>query len=1170
MSFRKLNRNLFAGFIVVFLLVAVAELSPLAAQTTANILGTVKDQSGAVLPGATITATSVETGISRSAVSGSRGEYRLQALGLGDYEIQTNMTGFQTEVRKGVTLTLGREAVVDFTLLVGSVTEQVTVTGEAPLIETTTATVSGLVDPKQMREIPLNARSFIELVPLQAGAVYAESGETSATKGFGVKLAITGTRYNGNAFLLDGANINDAANSSGSAAGTMAGVETVREFKVITNAYDAEYGQHVGGVVSAVTKSGTNEFHGAVFEFLRNDKLDAPDFDDNRLAAGEKPAYRRNQFGGNLGGPIRKNSTFFFGSLELLREAVGSRLSSNVPGPELRAGCVPQTSGSGAAARRTEVRCYKADGTFDTYAPDAVPANAGFVNPRTRPFMDTYPQANTPCSTGCFAGNSFWNANGQGNFTRAQSIITNQDFWTARVDQRLSDSDNFFVRYTNDIADRTEPGFDTAEISGTKNRYATIEHTHIYSPALLGRTNFSFVRTALALYDRSLKSLGLADYEIPACPSCTEHTDSFTGNDVPGALSTGVGAGWGGSNTNPKQHNLNTFQFQEGITYSVGRQNLKMGGNFQRNQFNQRSDFYPGGSYSFSAPEDFITNTVGGFNVTTPGSDNIRGWRQNIMGLYLQDDVMLSSRLTLNLGLRYEIISVPTEVNGKIATIRDQSDSFFYSFREDQTDVGDPYFTNPSLKNFAPRIGIAWQPFANGKTAIRAGGGIFHDQLTSNFYITSGVRVAPFYSVAVLNDREFRQNTGQSIDFPNAIRTQTNLLRGGALPQIDGFQWDVEQPTTYKFSFTIQQQLLSDTTLEVGYSGTRGVHNVRGNMLQNTTPVNYVPALGGGQFIFLEQNRPNPNWERMRWRYTDGTSWYHGLLVTATKRYSRGFQIGSSYTYSKSLDDSSTWTGSTDFGAGDTLGVRKEHWRGRSAFDVSHSWATSFVWDLPGSRLNGIAGKLLGGWNLGGILRAFSGNPTTLTASRPALGRLGNLGITGNSGTSNCSAAQTAAGCLRYSASFVAGSSVSLAPGLDKAKINPGSREQYFDPADLIWPQNFVNNAALLLNYPGAGPNASRPGALVGMGNIGRNTITVPGLVNFDLTIRKDTMMPMLGEAGKMEFRAEFFNAANHPRLGLPGRSLFDTQGRPSATAGVITDARGNPRQLQLSLRLVF
>lgn len=302
--------------------------------TTGTILGTVKDQTDAVLPGATVAVTNIDTGVKRSATTGTRGEYRIPALGVGTYRVQASVTGFQTSVRSGIALSVGREAVVDFSLKLGDVAEQVTVTSEAPVIETTTATVSGLVDPKQMRDIPLNARSFLELVPLQAGAVFAEAGSSSATKGFGRKLSIVGTRYASNLFLLDGADINDAAGVAGSAAKTMAGVETVREFRVVTNAYDAEYGRHTGGVISAITKSGTNDFHGSVFEFLRNDNLDARNFFDRA----HPPEFKRNQFGTAVGGPIIKDRTFFFGSFEGLREGLGLTKTFNVPGIAMRSG----------------------------------------------------------------------------------------------------------------------------------------------------------------------------------------------------------------------------------------------------------------------------------------------------------------------------------------------------------------------------------------------------------------------------------------------------------------------------------------------------------------------------------------------------------------------------------------------------------------------------------------------------------------------------------------------------------------------------------------------------------------------------------------------------------------------------------------------------------------
>jgi hypothetical protein len=308
--------------------------------TTGTILGTAKDRSGAVLPGVAVTVTNIETGIVRSAVTGEKGEYRVPALAIGNYEVQAELPGFQTAIRKGITLSVGQEAVIDISLNVGNVAEHVTVTEQAPLLETTTATISGLVDPGQMREIPLNARSFIELVPLQTGAVFDDAAAGSATNGFGKKVSITGSRYESNVFLLDGADLNDAAGSAGSAIDTVAGVETVQEFRVITNAYDAEYGRHTGGVITAVTKSGTNQFHGSLFEFLRNSDLDAARWEDNQSPNG-KPPLKRNQFGGSFGGPIKKDRTFFFGSFEGLRQRRGFTQIFNVPGFMAQSGLSP-------------------------------------------------------------------------------------------------------------------------------------------------------------------------------------------------------------------------------------------------------------------------------------------------------------------------------------------------------------------------------------------------------------------------------------------------------------------------------------------------------------------------------------------------------------------------------------------------------------------------------------------------------------------------------------------------------------------------------------------------------------------------------------------------------------------------------------------------------------
>ncbi|MBI4478821.1 MAG: TonB-dependent receptor [Acidobacteria bacterium] len=1071
-------RNLVCSFLFFF-----ATAGILAAQNTGTILGTIKDQSGAVLPGAEVIAKNVETGSSRSIVSGSRGEYRIPALAVGTYEVQATMAGFQTGVRQGIALNLGREAVVDFSLQVGAVTEQVTVTEEAPLINTTSATVSGLVDPKQMRDIPLNARSFIELVPLQAGAVFADSGEQSATKGFGKKLAIVGTRYNTNSFLLDGADINDVAGSSGSAAGTMAGVETVREFRVITNAYDAEYGRHTGGVISAITKSGTNEFHGSVFEFLRNDNLDAARWEDNAFNNGKKPEFKRNQFGGSLGGPILHDRTFFFGSYEGLRQNLGRTRTFNVPGIAAREG-------------------------------QRVPIDAVM-----KPYVEVYPLPNIVQPNGTLD-----RSDGTGRFVKTATQPTNQNYGNVRVDHKISDSDSIFGRFNIDSADSFDPALNTGVVSKTANRFATIEETHIFSPNLLNRTHLSFNRTRIDLFDVYLDN-------VTPMPRFNFSDDPTT----PGQLSVTSLTALGGGSTNPKDYVQNVWQFKEDFFWTRGQHSFKFGGQFERFQFNMiHSAFYLPGQFSFTSLNDFLTRQVDNAHFIRPGSDDIRGFRENLLGLYLQDDISVRPGLTLNMGVRYEIISSPTEVNGKLATVRDLRPEHFYAINSEQTDTGEPYFLNPSLKNFAPRVGFAWTPFKSGKTAIRWGIGAYHDQLLPTYYQVAGVRVPPYFTVAEMFRASLaRLSPPQTIDFPNAFFSQRTLLvqNIGSQPQLDGFQFKVSQPAVYKWSLDIQQQLSTDTTLEAGYAGTRGTHLVRGALNLNATP---ATKIDGRRFFLIDQPTLNPYLGRMRWRITDGTSDYHGLRMSLSKRFSRGFQVQSSYTFSKSIDDSSTWTGGTDWNDADRSAYLGEKEHGLSSFDVRHSFFTNFVYELPGRQLTGPAGKALGGWSLSGILRINGGNPIDPTADQPRLSRGG----------------QT------YSLLYADGSNLDLIPGGNTNPVRPQNPNQYFDVTQFSYPATCLT------------ANCNPPGAF--QGNLGRNTLITPGVANLDLTLTKNTQFPWFGESGGVEFRAEFFNVFNRPNFGIPALSVFDRSGVLKPDAGQITTTRTNSRQMQLALRIVF
>lgn len=673
----------FMHLTVVCAVVLLLSGAALAQTTTASVSGVVKDKSGAILPGVSVTVTNVGTKLARPVISDDQGRYLAPELTPGSYEVEASLTGFQTAVRTGIELTVGRHAIVDLTLEVGAVAEKVVVSGEAPLVETTSSSMAGLVNEDQIKDLPLNGRNFIQLSLLETGVVHARNAGSSTVDGGGVKISFHGARTDYNNFMMDGTSVNSTnAQAIGGASNGAMGVETIKEFQVITSNYSAEFGRGVGGIINVVTKSGTNNLRGSAFYFHRNDNLDARNFFD--LGA-NPPEFKRNQFGLSVGGPIRKDKTFVFGGYEGLREGLGQTLIATVPSVAGRQGIIP--------------------------------GGAVTVDPGVRPYLDLWPIPN---------GRDF--NDGTGEYFRSDTQTTRQDFFQARVDHSFADSASLFVRYTIDdstkLNPRTIPTY--TQTDNIRSQYVTIEHKQILSPTVLNVFRFGFNRTNVR-YLEDIADPRIANPSIWFIPNAS----------VPGLGPIGVSGltEVGGTINRPQLRLDNAFQWIDTLNATRGTHSLKLGGEVQRIQSNENMTFRGQGIFTFANLRSFLLAQAANFTGVTANSDWVRGWRQTDMAVFVQDDWRVRSNLTLNLGLRWEVSTDPIEVNGKASHIVNPA-------VDSQAVVGNPLMKLRKA-NFGPRVGFAWDPQGNGKSSIRGGFGLF-DQMIVRYFYSDGRILPPF------------------------------------------------------------------------------------------------------------------------------------------------------------------------------------------------------------------------------------------------------------------------------------------------------------------------------------------------------------------------------------------------------------------------------------------
>lgn len=871
-----------------------------AEQTTATLSGRVLDTSGAVLPGASVTVRNINTGLQRSVTSGADGRYAVPSLSVGSYEIRAELSGFRLLVRRGITLTLGDSAVVDLTLEVGGIDESVTVTGEVPVVNTRSGELSYLVEGRAIEELPLNGRNYTDLALLQPSVVAYPHRDGGSVVAHGLGISVNGQDPRSNVYLLDGTLLNDMTNGpAGSAAGTALGMETVQEFRVETNAYSAEFGRMSGGQINVLTKAGTNNITGSAYEFHRNEALDAKNYFD---VAG-KPPFTRNQFGGAFGGPIRQDQLFYFAGYEGLRERLGRTITSSVPDDNARLGLLREP----------------ATGQL---------MNVG-VHPGVAPYLAEYPRAN---------GTSLGDGTALHSFQFDQELT--QDFLQGRADYNLGPGSQLFVRYTVDDAEQQLPTdlpqFPRSFVS--RNQFLTGEYRQVLSASTLSTYRVGYSRTRVGQAVQANTSSVLAPF-VPG--------RAYVGNIDVGGLNR-----FGTQSSVDVRFLQQVQSVQYDTTSTVGRHLLKVGGLAERYVQDMVNPTFSLGTYAFANLRAFLENRPTSFIGLTPEGDFERNWRFWILAGYAQDEFQLAPNITVNAGVRYEVMTMPQDLEGR--------DSALVNLTDPAPTVGRLY-EGPNYTNLSPRTGLAWNVTGDGLTSVRAGYGLYFNTNSSQNLI-----------VTVTNPPSTPRVVFTNPSFPAPPFDRASGL------SIRPVQWDIETPRVHIWNVSVQRELWGRTSVTAGYAGSRGRHLLRSNDV-NTA----VPAVSADGQPFFPQGAPraNPAWTTIELKSSDGNSWYKALFLEVRRRWTGGLMVQSSYTWSRSEDTTQASTFFSDGTNGTTSAFPEfipDYNKGRSDFHAEHNWLVNFSYDLPSPGPGGLSGALLGGWRLSGILNVRSGNPLTV------------------------------------------------------------------------------------------------------------------------------------------------------------------------------------------------
>src|SRR3984957_9866388 len=1128
-----------AKTLMLFLMALLTSLNVAAQQITGSIRGTVVDPSGAIVQAATVTAKQTETGLTRSVVTDRQGEYVLVELPIGHYQLEVHAQGFQKYLQQGISLDVNETATVGIRLKLGSETQQVEVSANAALVQSTVSSLGQTVLEHEILDLPLDGRNFSQLGLLQPGVVPLTPGllEAGGPARQNQAYAVDGQRPESNNFLIDGAD-NESSVDGGFV--LKPPIDAIAEFKILSHNANAEFGRNTGSTTNIVTRSGSNAFHGAAWEFLRNDAMDSSDY----FTQSVQP-LKQNQFGATFGGPIVKDKTFFFGYYEGFRNRQGETVPATVPSAAERQGnfgqlctSIPGDAFVGGICTNTTTSAPDFNGQLLNFAmgpaPVPIPNNQlTSIDPIATNVLPLFPLPNV----------------GENGFLATQTLIENNDQFGVRLDHYLSRADTLNFRYMYSSGPTTDPlspvganvpGFPVGEYDRAQNFVA--QETHVFSPTTIAVGRFSFLRNTFLL-DEHLNHESPTDLGFQYAPTLP----SAAG---PPFIQVGGYASVGDPITGPRNTFQNTFDLSGSLSWIHGRHELKFGGGYRRDQINALQGIASNGFFVFSTfpySDGFASFLSGNPVVFLQGGGNFaREIRDRALDAYGQDTYKVTPRLTLNLGLRYELPFPSTENNNEV--------NLFVPGAKSQVlpnapvgllypgDRGVPAGLIPTQKTaFAPRFGVAWDVRGDSKTVVSAAYGIFYepyytgeggplqDPVSSPPYLKTQQISFPVNSFA----NPFYTPNPFSQDFPEPM---TLLVAARNL----------HLPYAQDWNLNIQRSFGEDWLLQVGYVGTTGVRLPR---FIEGNPAVYFPGVDDtSPGCIPPANQPCPisteNNVNQRRLYSGCTlaapdncvygsvgeiasvanSSYNALQASLRKRFSHGLSFLASYTWSHSIDDVSSFniTGSASQPVAGENDLAQNPFdlaaeRGRSMFDSHHRFVLSYQWILPFlQRSTSWYGHVLGNWQLNGIMTAMSGGPFTVFDSN-------DVSLQGQSPETTGFSANR--------------------PNLI-GNPNSGPRT----------PQEWFNVGAFQRLQP------DPLGRFEVFGDEGRNVVQGPGYVNWDASAFKNIR---LTESKELQFRGELFNLLNHTNFRLPVSDI------ESPTFGQI-QSDVSPRVIQVALKFLF